>query len=143
MTVEQSSFVEHLERFRDQQETAVLACLRRGLGKRMGTPAMYPLVVPFLPKSMGDQERYFLVASLFALHPTPAPRGRSLGTVMRIIAATRAAREGMGSKTIENRFMHLLQANAEEIRGILRQVVSLAKSEGIGIDYHQLLSDLC
>jgi CRISPR system Cascade subunit CasB len=142
MALEQNSFVEHLEQFRDQQDTAVLACLRRGLGKRMGTPEMYPLVVPFLPKASGDQELYFLVASLFALHPAPAPRGRSLGAVLRIIATTRTARDGTRSKSIENRFVHLLQADPEEIRGMLRQVVSLAKSEGVGIDYHRLLSDL-
>ena len=142
MAPEQNSFVEHLEQFRDQQDTAVLACLRRGLGKRMGTPEMYPLVVPFLPKATGDQELYFLVASLFALHPAPAPRGRSLGAALRIIAATRATRDGTRGKNIENRLVHLLQADAEEVRGALRQVVSLAKSEGVGIDYHRLLSDL-
>ncbi len=142
MAREQSSFVEHLEQFRDQHETAVLACLRRGLGKRMGTPAMYPLVVPFLPKSVEDQELYFLVASLFALHPAPAPRGRSLGAVLRMIATARTTRAGTRRKSIENRFVHLLQADTEEVRGMLRQVVSLAKSEGVGIDYHRLLSDL-
>ena len=125
-----------LEKLRDREDRAALAKLRRGLGKRMGTPEMYPYVVPFLPKERRNEDLYFLVASLFALHPDAAPRGRGMGEVFRKIGG------GDASESIEKRFVHLLSAHREDVADTLRQAVSLAKSKDVAVDYHQLMADL-
>lgn len=127
--------VTRLERLRDAKDRAAMAKLRRGLGKRGGTPEMYPYIIPYLTGDDNrDTERYFLVASLFAMHPAPAPRGLSMGKVFRAM--------GEGSASIEKRFTNLLAADADDIAGHLRQTVSLAKNKGVAVDYHQLLYDL-
>ncbi len=129
-------FVSALERLREKDDRAALAKLRRGLGKRMGTPEMYPYVVPFLSEDRRDQERLFLIASLFAMHPEAGPRGRSMGGVFRAI------QQQGGSESIEKRFVSLLSTDSEDLGKSLRHAVSLAKSKGGAIDYHRLLNDL-
>ncbi len=126
-----------LEGLREKKDRAALAKLRRGLGKRMGTPQMYPYVVPYLPDFPQEQERYFLIASLFALHPEKSPRGVSIGKVFR-----RIWEESNRSDSIEKRFTTLLSADTEDIGGYLRHAISLAKSREVPVDYHRLLSDL-
>jgi CRISPR system Cascade subunit CasB len=131
-------FVTQLEKLRDTkspQGRAALAKLRRGLGKKMGTPEMYPYVVPFLSSdsSKKEQELYFLIAALFAHHPDSAPRGTSLGKVFRAMSE--------GKESIERRFTALLSADVDDIGNHMRQVVALAKSHGIAIDYHRLFFD--
>jgi CRISPR system Cascade subunit CasB len=127
-------FVSSLEGLRDAKDRAALGRLRRGLGKKMGTPEMFPYVVPYLPDSVRERGLFFLVASLFALHPQKSPRGTSLGNVFKRIWE--------GSESIEKRFTNLLSADFDDIGGHLRQAVSLAKSRDVPIDYHQLLHDL-
>jgi CRISPR system Cascade subunit CasB len=103
----------------------------------MGTPDMYPYVVPYLPDSSWGHERYFLVASLFAVHPAESRRGISFGSVFRKIW------EDSGkSDSIMKRFEALLSADSEDIGGYLRHAISLAKSRNVAIDYHQLFYDL-
>lgn len=126
--------ITRLEQLRDEQDRAALARLRRGLGKRMGTPEMFSYIVPYLPESSRDQENYFLIASLFAMHPAKALRGVSLGSVFRSIWED--------SDSIEKRFTNLLSSDSEDIGDHLRHAVSLAKSKGVPIDYHRLLYDL-
>jgi len=128
------AFISYLEKLRDAKDRAALARLRRGLGKKMGTPEMFPYVVPFLPKGRQQQERYFLIAALFAMHPEPAPAGVTMGSVFN--------RMWGGQKSMERRFANLLSADSEDIGDNLRRAVSLAKSKGQSVDYHQLLYDL-
>jgi CRISPR system Cascade subunit CasB len=140
----ESPFVKSLERLslkKDSHSRAVLAKLRRGLGKKEGAPEMYRYVVPFLDpekKRDFDDERHFLIASLFAMHPEPT-RGVSMGKVFRAMAS-------LGGNTIiksvEKRFEYLLSVDGDDLGGHLRQAVSLAKSKGVAIDYHQLFSDV-
>lgn len=136
MKLEEFAFVKRLEGLRDRKDRATLAKLRRGLGKRMGRPEMYPYVVPFLPPNEWQHENYFLIASLFAFHPDPAPRGGTMGTVFRHIG------EGQESESLEKRFIHLLSADPEDVGESLRHAISLAKNKRVAVDYHQLLFDL-
>lgn len=140
----ESPFVKSLERLslkNDSHSRAVLAKLRRGLGKKEGSPEMYRYVVPFLDpekKRDFDDERHFLIASLFALHPKPT-RGVSMGKVFRVMADLGANKK---SESIEKRFEYLLSVDGEDLGGHLRQAVSLAKSKDVSIDFHQLFSDV-
>lgn len=128
--------VEYLESLRDKKDTAALAKLRRGLGKPKGIPEMYPFVVRFIENDWKDEERAFLVASLFALHPDPAPEGRSMGDVFAGIQRVQK------TDSIEKRFVRLLEADIDDIGQHLRQAISLAKSKQIAVDYHSLMHDL-
>ncbi len=132
----ENPFVAWLERLRDENDRAALAKLRRGLGKQMGTPEMYPFVVPFMPDNRRGREHYFLIASLFAAHPDPAPPERSMGSVFKAIKGQ------MESESIEKRFVQLLSADIEDVGKYLRHAVSLARSKGVAVNYHRLLSDL-
>src|ERR687886_2267464 len=91
------TFIAHLERYvpRDPPEgstseggdRAALAALRRGLGKAVGdAPEMYPYVVPALGDVDERQERpFYLIASLFALHPSI--RSRDVGNSVSLGAS--------------------------------------------------------
>lgn len=131
-----SPLVGQLERLRDRDDRAALARLRRGLGKRLGTPQMYPYVIPWVGQERFHIERGILVASLFALHPAAAPRGRSMGIVFRHML------DGNNQDSLERRFSALLSASTEDVGGHLRHAVSLAKSKDIHVDYDRLLKDL-
>jgi CRISPR system Cascade subunit CasB len=128
--------VTYLENLRDRDDRAAMAKLRRGLGKRMGTPDMYPYVVRFLPEAQWMQEIYFLIAALFSLHPEPAPWTRSLGAVFRAVQGLEP------TDSIEKRFVRLLEADSEDVGFHLKQAISLAKAKGIAISFHRLMFDL-
>lgn len=132
----ESAFIKSLEKLYHDKDRAALAKLRRGLGKKSGTPDMCRYVVPYIPAETTPYHlnRYFLVASLFALHPEPAARGTSMGKVFRAMMGT--------SQSIEKRFENLLAVDAEDLAGHLRQAVSLAKSKNIRVDFHQLFYDI-
>lgn len=136
MNLKKHPLVEYLERLRDRDDRAAMAKLRRGLGKRMGTPDMYPYVVNFLPKIRWMQEHCFLIASLFALYPDRAPEGRTMGGVFNAIQRISA------TDSIEKRFIRLLETDRDDMANHLKQTVSLAKSKGVAIDYHRLIADL-
>lgn len=130
----ESPFVKSLEKLAFDNNRAALAKLRRGLGKKEGTAEMYRYVVPFLdPEKKSGTEQFFLIASLFALHPKPT-RGVSMGKVFRAMAEK--------SASVEKRFEQLLSVDVDDLDGHLRQAVSLAKSKGVSIDFHQLLYDV-
>jgi CRISPR system Cascade subunit CasB len=132
----ESSFVKSLEKLYADKDRAALAKLRRGLGRRGGTPEMYRYVVPYFdPERSYDTERYFLIASLFALHPESAASGTSMGRVFRSMKEEKIS-------SVEKRFENLLSVDAEDLAGHLRQAVSLAKSKGMRVDFHQLFFDI-
>ena len=132
----ESPFVKSLEKLYHENNRAALAKLRRGLGKKNGTPDMCRYVVPFLPEGTETYQlgHYFLIASLFALHPEPAARNTSMGKVFRAMMGT--------SQSIEKRFENLLAVDAEDLDGHLRQAVSLAKSKNVRVDFHRLFYDI-
>lgn len=131
-----SPLVKHLEELREKEDTGALARLRRGLGKKLGTPQMYSHVILYVGDGIAELERGVLVAALFALHPNRAPRGRSMGEAFRLM------RDGSNEASLERRFTALLSASGQDIGGHLRHAVSLAKSKGVTLDYDRLLKDL-
>ncbi|CAN5546524.1 hypothetical protein BH23CHL5_BH23CHL5_02070 [soil metagenome] len=140
-----NGFVGYLQTLDQRRDRAALASLRRGLGKRVGqAPEMFPYVVPWLPTDAKpwEEERYFLVASLFASHPlnwpeTGDPRhARNLGASMAQLA------QKTKSEGAERRFVGLLNADPEDLPHHLRSVVSLLASKDIPVDWNQLLNDL-
>ncbi|MDP8226010.1 MAG: type I-E CRISPR-associated protein Cse2/CasB [Candidatus Lernaella stagnicola] len=134
----EENFVKFLHGLHEAKNRGPLAALRRGLGKRPGTvPETYRYVVPFVGGlSKSDEDCFYLVASLFASHPTANAQG-NFGATMRQVYDKQN-----NSESSERRFVALLNAHVEELPDRLRQAVALAKSNDASVDWSQLLKDL-
>ncbi len=117
------------------EDRAMLAALRRGLGAQPGEePAMFPYVVPFVHD--WNEADIYMIASLFALHPSSISSG-NIGDHLRRLAAD----EGSAEAT-ERRFVQLLRMRRETLEPRLRQQISILKAKDIAINWHQLMADL-
>ncbi|WPC04511.1 type I-E CRISPR-associated protein Cse2/CasB [Pseudomonas benzenivorans] len=132
------SFIAHLERLRERDPGA-LAKLRRSLGFAPGAYApVYPYVERFVAVERHAQDAsrlaLYLVAGLYATHPRQATNSlaASLGELMRL----------RDSASIEQRFVALLGADAENLANYLRQIISLLAAGDRPLDYGVLLRDL-
>lgn len=134
----ENPFINFLQSLAESQDRGALASLRRGLGQPPGTAAeMFRYVVPYLPPhpSRAQEAAYYLVASLFALHPQAGGRG-NMGDHL---AQTRT--EG-GGDALERRFTALLAAHPDDLPFYLRQAVSYLKSREVPVNWNQLFKDL-
>lgn len=135
------SFINYLERVLERDDRAILAHLRRGLGKEAGTAIeMFPYLARFVQNSYRNEENaYFLVAALFGLYPTyswkPDEKGRNnLGKSMSFL------KDDSGS--IEKRFTALLNSDEEDLPNYLRQIISLLKSKDAPVNWRELLKGI-
>ncbi|MCD6162318.1 MAG: type I-E CRISPR-associated protein Cse2/CasB [candidate division Zixibacteria bacterium] len=120
-----------------REDRAVMANLRRGLGKKPGTAIeMLPYICPYLGEKKAANDAKFIIASLFAWHPEPTNKGNMGDHFRRIKMAFN------DSDSIELRFQALLNAHDDSLPYHLRQAVSLAKAKDIPINYHQLYDDI-
>lgn len=131
----------------ESSNRAALAALRRGLGKPPGEAAeMFPYVVPWVPDHPNEweEETYYLVASLFALHPLPWPEGDATPASSRTFGASMAKLIATPDRldAVERRFVALLNAHREDLSDHLRRNVALLKAAEIPVDWAQLLTDL-
>jgi CRISPR system Cascade subunit CasB len=128
-------------------ERAELAELRRSLAFNPGThPPTYRTIENFAmhAKSRLENDAYYLVAGLFALNERPNPdrpaptfeKPRNLG---QSIAELYVARQK--TRSVEDRFIALLDADAEQLPYRLRQMVALLRDAAV-IDWQTLLNDL-
>ena len=117
-----------------RKDRAMLANLRRCIGKTLGDVRAYPYIVPFLPKEKYKHASYFLLAGLFALHPEHTSKEYwTIGKAFCLLPKTDSR---------EKRFKALLDAEGEQLANHLQQAVSLLKSKEIKINYHQLFKDI-
>ena len=139
------AFVAYLEGLAQREDRGALAALRRGLGQPPGTvAATYPYVVPWLPAEARprQEEAYYLLAALYALHPAPGGAG-NLGRSFRQVQNREPRTEGeSGSSPVERRFTALLAAHGDDLADYLRQAVSYLKSKEVPIDWNQLFQDI-
>ena len=144
-------FVRWLVDLEKRGDRGALAALRRGLGKPVGAaPEMFPLLVPWtadLPPARAKW--YYVVASLFALHPLNTDEEyHNFGTTMAQVRRERgmaSSPQGEGADrfdAIERRFIALLRSHPDELAGHLRHAVSLAASADVPVNWAQLLRDL-
>jgi len=135
-------FIAYLKGLAASDNRGALAALRRGLGKPPGSePMMYPYIISELPAlSVKAEAPYYLVASLFALHPVSAPRGASLGGHLRELWKQSGAEEPPAN--IERRFVMLLAAHPNDLYKLIQPIVNLLKTGDVAIDWLQLLRDL-
>jgi len=134
------NFAEYLAELVIKEKRAALAALRRGLGRAPGTASeMYPHVVRWLPsnpKAVQD-DAFYIVASLFALHPVSRSDETSYG---RSLAETAVARKAAAA--VERRFMALLNAHSDDVHHHLRHTVALLRATATPVDWGRLLGDL-
>ncbi len=131
-------FIAYLESLTRDERRGALAELRRGLGRPPGSaPGMFRYVIPYLPETPPPwkEQAYYLVASLFALHPALTSTG-NMGDHM---AALRA--EG-NEEALERRFTAMLAAHPDDLPDYLRRAVSYLKSKEVAVNWGQLLQDL-
>jgi CRISPR system Cascade subunit CasB len=135
-----SSFIDHLHDLEASKDHDALAQLRRGVGKSPGeVPALLVHVVPWLPAAPwpGLEDAYFLIATLFALHPnTGLPQRTNLGASFARLA------RAMDSGGAERRFMALLNCDRGELSDHLLSAVTLLRTNDIPVDWRQLLADV-
>lgn len=128
-------------RLNDQKvDRKALAILRRGLSKSPGEDiAVYRYVIPFAPKGEELQRSYFIVASLFAVHPCQRPNERfSFGVSWRKLQQQDTSSE----ESCERRFIALINAPSDIVHEHLRHAVALMKAKSVAVDWEQLLKDL-
>lgn len=135
---EPNAFILYLEENRDDR--AMMAALRRGLGREPGTvPEVSRIVQRRLASNAPSflEDAYHLIAPLFALHSAEGGRG-NMGDHFRAMCEP-----GQDPPpNVERRFMGLLARDSTDLADALRQAVSLLKSKGVPVDWDQLLRDV-
>lgn len=132
-------FVRYLKTLQERDRGA-LAILRRSLGFAPGAyPPAYPYVERFVARDSHPQHAVrlalYTVAGLYAQHPRH-------GAATLASAWAELMRKRDHSPSIEQRFITLLGADAENLPDYLRQIVNLLKAADIGFDHSALLDDL-
>lgn len=139
--IPKSPFIKYLEELEKKENRGPLAALRRGLQHEPGTCVdMYPHIIPWLGHVKGKWEKdmHYLIASLFAYHPSTSNTG-NMGDVFKKISLNKKKNK---NNSLEQRFVTLLRSNPEDLPFHIRQAISIAKSENIPINWHRLFYDL-
>lgn len=136
-----TEFIERLEEWASK-DTKVRAVLRRSLAFAPGQfPPAYPYVEPFLQQKEPDEntwrrKMYYLIAGLWA---TYGKRDRLQTSETKSIAIA-CAEYVPSSKSVERRFIAVIDADDDQLPHRLRYLVALLKSELI--DFAALLIDV-
>lgn len=124
-------------------DRAMLAALRRGLAWP-ASPEVSRIVLRWLPDNppRAQEEAYYLVAPLFALHHRNGENdiagSGNLGAHFRELCEP-----GQDPPpSVERRFMQLLACDADDLDDLLRQAIALLKSKSVAVNWQQLLSDV-
>lgn len=151
ITSGEQEFIEYLENLVSNRDRGAIANLRRGLRKPPGTvPQTDRYVLKFLPEDtrVGQEEPYYLVASLFAFwhqgRDSPENAEGNLGRSARVMVDQEKDlnRRDSLEKSTEKRLVTLLNCHRDDLPEHLRQIVSLLKSRDVSVDWVQLLADI-
>ena len=137
-------FVEFLEGLEERRGRGALAALRGGLDQRPGAaPEMHAYVARWAggERSRWREDVHYLVASLFAYHPSNWRR-QSHGGYTNLGASFARLAVGDAQSSVERRFTTLLNARREDLHIHLRHAVSLLRASDQPVDWAQLLDDL-
>ncbi len=113
------------------------ARFKRDAGKSLSEASTLGLFYRLLPYGVrpGDEEIYFLVATLFPLADAMERDGNFGATLHR-------ARDDKNHKGLDRRVEVLLDADSTQLSFRLRQAVKFAKSKDAQVNWAQLLHDL-
>ena len=151
MTNRENLFISQLEKLNDNP--GAMATLRRSLAFKPGNyprafPYVEPYVEPYTSQSKitnekikeADRSALYTVAGLYAKYPENDPQ-RTLARNFGELALQRG-NPGEPNKSIEKRFIALLEADAENVHHYLRHAISLLAANDLPISYARLLIDL-
>lgn len=134
-------FVDRLLALKQKEDRGALATLRRGLQGNQTSYAPLRIIGPWLNHGLKPYEldNYLLVAGLFAFHPEHK-KGENLGQSLRSVRYQLSA----GQESLDTRFTGLLDADREDLNYLLRQMISMIKSQKktVPVDYERLVNDL-
>jgi CRISPR system Cascade subunit CasB len=138
-----TAFVEYLQRLPEgERGHQALAALRRGLGRPPGEALeMHRYVADFLPEPKDrwdwSKQVYYLIASLFGLHPQIASEGNMGAHFARLCEGSSDP-----SPAVERRLNSLLASHPDDLYRTLQHAVSLLKSKDVPINWERLFRDL-
>jgi CRISPR system Cascade subunit CasB len=135
----QIEFLENLHR-RIKDDNGAKALLKRALsGEERHIRNTYSIVLSLIPDIEWHQEFWILVACLSVYYPQPFNREhqRNFGYSCRGLA------NSTNSEGADRRFRALLNTAQEDLQSPLTALIRQIKTKEIGLDYPQLLSDLC
>ncbi len=138
-------FTDYLQKMVEREDRAPLASLRRGLGKQPGEAAeAFRFVMPMVPPntSSRDEDLYFLIGTLFALHQVSWPASDGSAASTNFGASFARLNRELDSDSVEKRFVALLNCHQDDLQTHLRHAVSLLKSKEVPVDWPRLLRDL-
>jgi len=144
-----SKYIRYLEAYRKEKNRGALAIMRRSLGILPELDVRtFPFVFPGI--EIAELNKYqeqiaFMIAALYALYhsgsadisPSEEPFW-NLGDSFRNLSEN----DEKGSKSIESRFIALLNAHKDDLIQHLKKSVSLLKSRKIPINWVVLAEDI-
>lgn len=135
-------FVDYLEKLEARGDRAAMAALRRSLGQPLGLAGEAHRHILWINPAEWEEPSYYLVAGLFALHPTQWRRAEDEKRMTNFGASFARLQAKVDSTSIERRFVAILDSHEDDLAEHLRQAVSLLKSRDIPVDWTQLLRDI-
>jgi|GEM_PF-233401 len=144
---------EQRDNWEESRNRAILAQLRRGLGKEPGSvPDMFSHVEYIFPVDLPseDEDPYYLVAALFAWHQKDWPSNdtyrSNLGASLAELRWKQTADRGetvleQGDST-ERRVVALLNSTRADLPYHLRQMIGLLRTKEVRVNWLQLLADI-
>ena len=133
-----SWLLERLHKHKDNRRLmADLRCVLVDNKKHRAWPALNRLGIAI----KDDNSAY--IAGLFATHPEETSTG-NFGATCKAIEQKRGEERSDDSKLTqtERRFLHLLAAERAELYGRILRLVLMAKSQGVPINYENLIPDM-
>jgi CRISPR system Cascade subunit CasB len=126
---------------RATEDSSVVAVLRRSSSYEPGLyPPAFPHIEPYV-HGLGEWQRQvtYLAAACWA---QAARRDYGQGVALQVAARTLRNHQAMGSKSIEQRFTALLDADSDELQWRLRHLTTQLTAAAIPIEWPTLLKDL-
>jgi CRISPR system Cascade subunit CasB len=133
---------------RASEDTAVIAALRRSSSYDAGLyPPAFPFIEPYVHGlSEWQRKAAYLAAACWAQSARRASEsdlGKSAkGEALPVAIRSLRNHHSMASKSIEQRFIALLDADADELQWRLRHLTSQLSAARISVDWPALLKDL-
>jgi CRISPR system Cascade subunit CasB len=145
-----ASFLRRLGRLDPGGLAQLRRCAGQPLAKARGGANVFFALLPPSIERVREQERYFLVATLYALttrggEHARQSNGMSVGTALGRLRQAQLVATGLRPDTrvsLDRRFATLCDADADQLPFRLRQIVRLLYAQSQTLDWERLLRDL-
>jgi CRISPR system Cascade subunit CasB len=144
---QRADFISRLESLSDAERSLLRRNAGLSLAESRNALGLFYRLLPRGANARRLEEQYFLVATLYCVHrPEKLPQGTvatgSFGATLYRMNSEYRMRTGADNAGLERRFTALLDADDEQLRFRMRQMVRLANSSRAGIDWETMLADI-